>query len=180
MNGNEHERPRTCPSCNAIVAPNARQCPKCRQPLALSSGGVSEKLPNCPVCKIPIYPAEMAGFEILHCAECEGTAYKRGTIMKLQPQEPKSIKIGEMERSHVTPPYFEKREKPPFLICPFCGKKMTGKKMGQMTVDLCEKCGAIFLERGKEKHINEIIGPYKMQMLNKGGGGSSFSRRRRR
>ena len=63
------------------------------------------------------------------------------------------------------------------LICPVCGKKMQEKKMGQMSVDICEKCGGVFLERGKEKHLNELIGPYKSQALK---AKDQSSRRRRR
>ena len=177
MQEQEPRRPRKCPNCSTIVAPKERQCPRCKQHISLSFDGVSEKLTNCPVCKIPIYPAAMAGFEILHCAECEGTAYKREMIMRIQPTDSKAIAIGEMEREHVTPPYFEPRDKPPFLICPFCGKKMQEKKMGQMSVDICGKCGAVFMERGKEKHINEITGPYKSQALKSK---DQSSRRRRR
>ncbi|MCE5301223.1 MAG: hypothetical protein LLG37_10190, partial [Spirochaetia bacterium] len=115
---------------------------------------------------IPIYPARMAGHDILHCAECEGTAYKREVLMKMQALEAKKLEIGDDERNHRTPPFFEKREKPPFLICPYCGKKMAAKKLGPMQVDMCTGCSALFLDGVKYKQIGEILGSYKMAIMN--------------
>ncbi|HNZ29032.1 MAG TPA: zf-TFIIB domain-containing protein, partial [Candidatus Goldiibacteriota bacterium] len=86
--------------------------------------------------------------------------------------------ISAEERDYRRPPFFEKREKPPFLICPFCGKKMAAKKLGQMQADMCTECSALWLDFGKEKHINDILGAYKMSIMNRTG--NSSGRRERR
>jgi Zn-finger nucleic acid-binding protein len=157
-----------CPRCGESVPPEKTVCPNCKKILLKAQGlaDAGEKLPNCPVCKIPIYPAKMGGHDIYHCAECDGTAYKRESLMKMQATDSKSLVKGQREREHVTPPYFEKRDKPPFLICPYCGKKMLAKKLGPMQTDMCEECKAIFLDGEKYLHINEMLGAYKMTVMN--------------
>jgi Zn-finger nucleic acid-binding protein len=172
--------PIQCPRCGDMVPPDKSVCPNCKKILLRQQGhavnlsaangsrlaDAGTKLTNCPVCKIPIYPAKMGGYDILHCAECDSTAFKREVLMKMQATDSKKIAIGPQEQDHVTPPYFEKRDKPPFLICPFCGKKMLAKKLGVMQADMCEECKAVFLDGEKYKHINEILGAYKMSIMN--------------
>jgi Zn-finger nucleic acid-binding protein len=169
-----------CPRCDALLTGEEKFCPNCRHVLVSlqQAPGIGPKLTNCPVCKLPIYPGKMGKFDILHCAECGSTAYKKEALMKMQAGDPKDIVPGPLEDSHITPPFFEKREKPPFLICPFCGKKMPPKTIGRMTVDMCDECSALFLDSGKEKHINDLLGSYKMKVLNSSkDNGSRRSRR---
>lgn len=123
------------------------------------------KSPVCPICKIPLYPATLDSHEVLHCAECEGLGVSREVMMKLQPQGKKEVQIGPEERGHKTPAFFEPRKKPPFLICPFCGKRMEAVKMGKTELDQCEKCGAIWLESPKLGMLPDIIGPYKWKAI---------------
>ena len=158
----------SCPRCGEAVPADKNVCPNCKKIITSQpqTAGVGPKLSNCPVCKLSIYPAKMGKYDILHCAECGSTAYKKEVLMKMQPLDPKKVEVSDMERGHVTPVFFEKREKPPFLICPFCMKKMSAIKLGQMQVDMCEECKAVFLDEGKEKHINDMLGPYKMKLLN--------------
>jgi Zn-finger nucleic acid-binding protein len=171
------QQPIQCPRCGEEVPADKSVCPNCRKILLKQQGlaDAGNKLANCPICKIPIYPAKMGGYDILHCAECDGTAYKREVLMKMQATDAKKLMTGPLEDEHVTPPYFEKRDKPPFLICPFCGKKMTQKKLGDMQTDMCEECKAVFLDGEKYKHINSILGPYKAAIMN-----ASRDNRRRR
>ncbi len=165
------ERPqKICRYCGAEVRLAASFCENCRQNLAPDAHPDLSRLPKCPVCKIPAYPYKINTYNVIHCEECEGTAVPKDVMMKLQPPEPKKMIRSEISRLHIRPPYFEPRDKPPFLICPFCMKKMIDTKLGPMNVDICEKCGAIWLERGKEKHLNQILGPYKMKRLNSSGG----------
>lgn len=172
------DEPIQCPRCGESVPADKNVCPHCKKILLKQQGLADQgvKMPNCPICKIPLYHAKMGGHVIFHCAECGGTAFSREVLMKMQALEPKKFEIGQAERDHVTPPYFEKRDKPPFLICPCCGKKMTAKKFGPMQADMCEECSAIFLEGEKYLHINEILGAYKMSVMN----ASRDSGRRRR
>jgi Zn-finger nucleic acid-binding protein len=170
---------RPCPRCGEQIPEGKTVCPNCKKIISetkdsLVTRGVKAV---CPVCKIPIYPARLGTYEILHCAECGSTAYKREVLMKMQALEPKQLATGDEEANHITPPYFEKRDKPPFLICPYCGKKMQGKKLGPMQVDICEECRALFLDGEKYKHINDLLGPYKMQAMNEGREGGRRGRR---
>lgn len=160
--------PIICPRCGDSVPADKSVCPNCKKILLKAQGlaDTGAKLTNCPICKVSIYPGKMGAYDILHCAECGSTAFKREVLMKMQASDPKAIVIGPQEREHVTPPYFEKRDKPPFLICPFCGKKMPAKKLGVMQADMCEECKAVFLDGEKYKHINEILGAYKMSIMN--------------
>jgi len=119
----------------------------------------------CPICKIPIYPALLGGQEAIHCAECGGTGLKKESLAKLMPHGPKELVKGPEEEAHKTPPFFEPRQKPPFLICPFCGKRMKEKKLGPVACDVCEKCKALWMDGQKSKHLNDILGPYKWQSL---------------
>jgi Zn-finger nucleic acid-binding protein len=132
---------------------------------------------KCPVCKIAAYTAKLAGEDVLHCAECGGTALKRESMMKLQPGGPKELVKSAEERAHKTPPYFEKRQKPPIMACPYCGKRCKEEKLGPMAVDICEKCSSLWLDGKKIEHLADIIGPYKWKAAK---GGSSGSTRRRR
>ena len=154
-----------CPRCDKPLNGTEQICPGCGRPLAKTTGlaGASKEVP-CPICKIPLYPATLDAQEILHCAECEGLGVRRETMMKLQPQGKKEVQIGVEERRHKTPAYFEPRKKPPFLICPFCGKRMETLKLGKTELDQCEKCGGIWLEGPKLETLQEIIGPYKFRV----------------
>jgi Zn-finger nucleic acid-binding protein len=168
-----------CPRCKEQLNGDEKFCPNCKKVIlpAVQTASVGVKLTNCPVCKLGIYPAKMGTFDILHCAECGGTAYKKEVLMKMQAADVKTIGIGDLERDHRTPPFFEKRDKPPFLICPFCGKKMAAKKLGPMMTDMCSECSALFMESGKEKHLNDILGSYKMSVMNASRDGGGRHRR---
>jgi Zn-finger nucleic acid-binding protein len=142
-------------------------CPSCHRPLgkpATSTGILAKPVP-CPICKIPVYPAALDNHEVIHCAECEGLGVRREVMMKLQPQGKKEIQIGAEEKAHKTPAFFEPRQKPPFLICPFCSKRMAGVKLGKIELDQCEKCGSIWLEGPKLGTLQDIIGPYKWKAI---------------
>jgi Zn-finger nucleic acid-binding protein len=116
----------------------------------------------CPICKITFYPATLSGQELLHCAECEGTAWPRASLMKLRPDEARlPIQRGPEEADHKTPPYFTPRQKPPFLICPLCGKRMKEHKLGGTAVDICEKCDCLWLDGPKAAKFGDLLGPYK-------------------
>jgi len=154
-----------CRFCGEFIEANAGLCPVCKQSTAADAILDLRRLPNCPICKIPIYPAKINIHSVYHCEECEGTAISKEVMMKLQPMEPKKLIRSQLAREHIRPPYFEPRDKPPFLICPFCMKKMKETKFTNMTVDICEKCGAVWFDAGKEKHINEILGSYKLKRL---------------
>src|SRR5258708_25020133 len=123
--------PSHCPRCDQPLNGTEKVCPSCRKPLVKTEGlaSVGIKGPVCPICKIPVYPATLDSQAILHCAECEGLGVSRKAMMKLQPQGKKEVQIGPEERDHKTPAFFEPRQKPPFLICPFCGKRMEGVKL---------------------------------------------------
>jgi len=167
-----------CPRCGDALKGHEKFCPNCKKIITQDFAGIIEKPVNCPICKIPLYKANLGGHEVLHCAECGGTALKREIVMKISPLDKKQLDISPEEHDHRTPLFFEKREKPPFLICPFCGKKMENKKLGPMQTDICEKCRAVFLEGERIKHLNEIIGPFKMMaMKEKDGEGGRRSRR---
>jgi len=118
----------------------------------------------CPICKIPAYEADFGGQPGVHCAECKGVGLKRESMMRLQPYGPKEIILGVAERQHKRPPYFEPRQKPPFLICPFCKKRMKALTFGKFPADLCEDCGALWLEEGKLPYLNDMLGPYKWKV----------------
>ena len=102
--------------------------------------------------------------DVFHCAECEGVGIQREAMMKLQPQGKKEIQIGAEERNHKTPAFFEPRKKPPFLICPFCSKRMEAVKFGKVELDMCEKCAALWLEGPKLALLQDIIGTYKFRV----------------
>lgn len=162
------EEYKVCPKCAAINPKAARECVRCRQQLNLIQAASAVIKVECPVCKIPMYPGRMAGFEVYHCAECGSTCYKKESLLRIMPQDSKVFERGDAERSHVKPPYFEKRERPPFLICPFCRKKMETKKTGPMQIDVCTECNAVFLDSGKEKYLSDMLGPYKSFIMNRG------------
>ena len=158
-----------CPRCDTVLSGAEKACPNCKRPLnspSLASAPVPKK--NCPVCKLPIYEAVFADQPVLHCAECKGLAASRDALMKLQPHGAKTLNIGREEREYKRPQYFEPRKKPPFLICPLCMKKMKEIKFGQLTVDLCDECSALWLEASKVEMINDLVGPYKWKMANSG------------
>ena len=156
--------PTHCSRCDTLLKPTDTACPNCKKPVMAS---VPAAVIKCPICKIPAYTGEFAGQQAVHCAECEGYGVRREAMMKLQPGGPKEFVKSMEERNHVKPPYFEKRQKPPFLICPFCGKRMKEDKLGPMKVEICEKCTALWLDGGKMIHINELIGPYKWRAAKK-------------
>ncbi|MFP4467201.1 MAG: zf-TFIIB domain-containing protein [Candidatus Goldiibacteriota bacterium] len=165
-----------CRHCSSFIPRAAAVCSFCRQSQDPAAAADLSRFSKCPVCKIPIYPAHINGHFVLHCEECEGTAVPKEALMKLQAMETKRIERSPVSGEHIKPPYFEPRSKPPFLICPLCGKKMEEQKFGPLSADKCSKCGSLWLESGKEKHLNEILGPYKSRMLNK----SKDTGRRRR
>jgi Zn-finger nucleic acid-binding protein len=121
----------------------------------------------CPICKITFYPATLAGQELWHCAECNGTAWPRPTMAKLRPDDTNQvIQPGEQESQHKTPPYFTPRQKPPFLICPMCGKRMKETKIAGVSVDLCEKCTCMWLDGPKLPKFGSLLSPYKWRLAN--------------
>jgi Zn-finger nucleic acid-binding protein len=117
---------------------------------------------TCPVCKIKIYEASLASRPLLLCEECQGTSWPRETLMKTSPEEAlQKIVRGPEGEAHKTPPYFTPRQKPPFLICPLCQKRMKEEKLGGGPVDICEKCSCLWLDGPKGARFKDILGPYK-------------------
>ncbi len=155
-----------CPRCDQPLKGTEQTCPGCGRPVAKTAGlaGVPVKAASCPICKIPLYYASLDSQEVLHCAECKGLGLSREVMMKLQPQGDKKIRIGAEERLHKRPAFFEPRQKPPFLICPFCGKRMEAVKLGKSELDKCEKCASLWLEGPKLEMLAEMIGPYKFRI----------------
>jgi Zn-finger nucleic acid-binding protein len=126
--------------------------------------GVGDAPRVCPVCKIPVYEAEMGGLTALHCAECKGLGVTRETMMKMQPYGSKEVGIGPEERAYKRTPYFEPRSRPPFLICPVCRKRMKEAPLSGTRVDLCEDCGALWIEEARMAGFNDLIAPYKWKV----------------
>ena len=84
---------------------------------------------------------------------------------KLRPEDAKqAVQKGEQEARHQTPPYFTPRQKPPFLICPLCGKRMKETKLAGVAVDLCEKCTCLWLDGPKLAKFETLLGPYKWRL----------------
>ena len=158
-----------CPRCDQPLTGAEKVCPSCRKPLVKTEGlaSVGAKGPLCPICKISLYPASLDSLEVVHCAECGGVGVPRDGMMKLQPQGKKEIQIGPEERGHKTPSFFEPRKKPPFLICPFCSKRMEAVKFGKIELDICGKCAGLWLEGPKLGLFQDIIGPYKWKAIKK-------------
>jgi Zn-finger nucleic acid-binding protein len=144
----------------------------------MTLASVPKKPVNCPVCKLPVYPAEVESHPLLHCAECLGLAMGREAAMKLQPFGPKTVQLSAEERDYKRPPFFEPRARPPFLICPFCGKRMEAVKFGNLKADICESCQGMWLEKHATADLNAVLGPYKRKMMNdkKGSGSSRLQR----
>jgi Zn-finger nucleic acid-binding protein len=156
---------KTCPRCDTPLTGEEAACPQCHRPLTGTKlASTPGDKPVCPICKLPIYEAALAGLPVLHCAECKGMGLKRESMMKLQPYGPKAVTIGAEERGYKRPQFFEPRQKPPFLICPFCKKKMKGTTLAKFSVDICEECAALWLEEGKVEFLNDIAGPYKWKV----------------
>ncbi len=118
----------------------------------------------CPLCKLPLYEAVLADLPVFHCAECKGMGLRREVMMKLRPDGPKKIEIGAEERAYKRPPYFEPRAKPPFLICPACKKRMKATTLAKRAVDLCETCGALWLEEPQTESLNDMLAPFKWKV----------------
>ncbi len=121
---------------------------------------------TCPICKIAIYPAQLAGRELFLCEECHGTAWPKETMMKTLPQEAtQDIQRGSESKAHKTPAYFTPRQKPPFLICPLCQKRMKEEKLAGGPVDICEKCACLWLDGPKLARFKDLLGPFKWKTL---------------
>ena len=43
---------------------------------------------------------------------------------------------------------------------------MKATTLAKMSVDLCEECGALWLEEGKVEFLNDVTGPYKWKVSN--------------
>ncbi|MES2201644.1 MAG: hypothetical protein V4498_05280 [candidate division FCPU426 bacterium] len=162
-------KPATCPRCDAPLAGTEKACPQCGRPVAAGPAlaSVATKPKNCPICKLPLYNANISGNPMLHCAECKGVGMERDSMMKLQPYGAKEIELSAEERSYKRPQFFEPRKRPPFLICPFCSKRMNEAKLGPVATDLCEACDSLWLEGPRLKSFDEMVGPYKWRMVNK-------------
>lgn len=157
---------KTCPRCDTPLMGTETACPQCGMVFGGTKwvGGAAGEKTVCPICKIPAYEASIGDLSVLHCAECKGLGIRRESMMKLQPYGVKEVTLGPEERQHKRPPYFEPRQKLPFLICPFCRKRMKAVTLGKFPSDLCEVCGTLWLEEGKTPYLNEMLGPYKWKV----------------
>ena len=155
-----------CPRCDTPLTGSETKCPQCQRILTPQVAGVSDprSAPKCPVCKLAAYAAAVADQPAVHCAECGSVAMKREALMKLQPHGAKALQLSPEERDYKRPPFFEPRKKPPFLICPFCSKKMKETKLGAIGLDLCEECSGVWMERPKFEKLNDWLGAYKWKM----------------
>lgn len=100
---------------------------------------------KCPKCRKEEMKKEIfEGLEIDRCPTCKGIFLDKGELTKLIKAEQASG-VDSLKFSHTS----DMMDDVP-AICPRCNKEMTRTKApGDVVVDLCEGCAAIFLDQGE-------------------------------
>ncbi len=110
----------------------------------------------CPVCKNTLGDALLDGFAVLHCIRC------RGVLM------PRAVFVGVIDRRRRSargpgsiPAPLDRRELTRTVTCPHCHQRMDVHPYygpGNIIIDTCPRCDAVWLDSGELGQITEAPG----------------------
>jgi Zn-finger nucleic acid-binding protein len=101
---------------------------------------------NCPVCTTPLADASIESHEVLYCTHCHGMLLG---MEKFLPLLDVLREYRYWSRSSQAPRDFDDGRA---LLCPLCKHQMDHHPYGgggNLTVDSCEQCGVLWLDRGE-------------------------------
>jgi Zn-finger nucleic acid-binding protein len=101
---------------------------------------------NCPVCGADLQKFTIDGQTVDRCPECSGVYFGRGQLESIvrivrlfrsvQLDEPDIDAVPEEERQRV-------------MACPSDGGVMAKRQIAGLTVDVCDRCGGVWLDDGE-------------------------------
>jgi Zn-finger nucleic acid-binding protein len=145
-----------CPDCGAASGPvgdsDDSHCPQCGLPSpAESAGGVAvvgEPIgADCPVCRVPLVSALLAGETVGYCRRCHGFLAETDAFAVIVAR--RRALHGPHENR--TDP-FDAAQVGRVSTCPSCQRRMDARPYfggGNAVVDTCEDCGLIWLDAGE-------------------------------
>jgi Zn-finger nucleic acid-binding protein len=146
-----------CPSCGAPMHADG-DCLKCAYcqniyfPEKDDSGvrvlGEASEL-GCPVCKVPLVQATIAGSDLLYCTRCRGMLIAMGVFGTL-------VDTLHAQGGAAIPPTTDGGDATRRIDCPHCHRSMeahTYAGAGNVMIDSCEQCLLNWLDHGELMRI---------------------------
>ncbi len=111
----------------------------------------------CTKCNNVMDRSEVRGVEIDVCSGCGGIWLDRGELIKLK------LKAGKRTIKSLQPDDVEVLKVPPTsgrvkLPCPVCDGKLAALQVERIAVEICEKCGGLFLDHGELDPVLTALG----------------------
>lgn len=119
---------------------------------------------KCPVCDVPMNEKEYSGEIVDRCPQCNGIYFDKGELEAILEIIGlfQNIKLDENEIDTI--PQIERDRK---LYCPDDNTLMEEQDVGGLIIDVCPKCGSIWLDDGEisalkiaESHIKKNLNLY--------------------
>ena len=111
----------------------------------------------CPVCANTLGEALLDhGFSVLHCAHCRGVLMPRGVFIQVIDRRRASAK-----GPGTIPGPLDRRELERAVTCPQCRQRMDVHPYygpGNVIIDTCSRCDAVWLDSGELGQITEAPG----------------------
>ena len=122
------------------------------------------RMRTCHSCGVEMAEENLHGETVDRCSRCNGIFFDRGeleSIIKLV-RLFQSADLGENDIDTIP-----KTEKQRAVLCPEDGDRMSERDIGGITIDLCGRCGGIWLDNGEiitlkmvENHIRKNLQLY--------------------
>lgn len=108
--------------------------------------GICMICPKCRVAKLTNRRAKGTGFTVEYCLKCKGVWFDRDELEDVMPEAIRELEVP----GHA--------QKDPECLCPKCSKALYAFDYPQtcVTIDMCKKCGGLWLDRGEFKEIRTL------------------------
>ena len=110
----------------------------------------------CPLCGSTLSDALLEGGEVLHCARCRGVLMPRAVFVQVIDRRRRSAR-----GPGSIPAPLDRRELARTVTCPTCQKPMDVHPYygpGNVIIDTCPRCDAVWLDSGELGQITEAPG----------------------
>lgn len=110
--------------------------------------------PKCQVARLIKRRAKGKNFSVEYCLKCKGVWFDRDELEALMPEAVREMKLP------------RHAQKDPECLCPKCNKTLYAFDYPEtyVVINMCIRCGGIWLDRGEFKKIREVRRSLKQEV----------------
>lgn len=108
--------------------------------------GILMNCPKCHVAKLTRRRAKGKDFAVEYCLRCKGVWFDPDELEEVMPEAIKELEVPGEAQKNIE------------CLCPKCNNALYAFDYPQtyVTIDMCRKCGGLWLDRGEFKEIRDV------------------------